>query len=138
AAAGPARRGRVLAAEDNAVNKKLVRRLLEKAGFEADVVENGREAVEAVARVEYDAVLMDCQMPEVDGFEATATIRAREAGTTRHVPIIALTASAMESDRERCLASGMDDYLSKPIKPGELAEALQRWVPGSVETSATS
>jgi len=120
---------RVLAAEDNAVNKKLISRLLEKAGFVADIVENGRQAVEAVARVDYDAVLMDCQMPEMDGYQAAAAIRAAESGQSRRVPIIALTASAMESDRERCMAAGMDDYLTKPIKPSELADVLGRWIP---------
>jgi len=133
APATPGGRGRVLAADDNAVNKKLITRLLEKAGYVADAVENGREAVEAVKRVDYDAVLMDCQMPVMDGFEATSVIRAAESGRSRRVPIIALTASAMQSDRERCLAAGMDDYLTKPIKPSELAEVLARWVPRPVE-----
>ncbi len=130
--AAPGGRGRVLAADDNAVNKKLITRLLEKAGYVADTVENGREAVEAIQRVDYDAVLMDCQMPVMDGFEATTVIRAAESGRSRRVPIIALTASAMQSDRERCLAAGMDDYLTKPIKPAELAEVLARWVPRPV------
>jgi signal transduction histidine kinase/CheY-like chemotaxis protein len=129
----PGVRGRVLAADDNAVNKKLITRLLEKAGYVADAVENGREAVEAITRVDYDAVLMDCQMPVMDGFEATSMIRAGEAGRSRRVPIIALTASAMQSDRERCLAAGMDDYLTKPIKPTELTEVLARWVSRPVE-----
>jgi CheY-like chemotaxis protein len=131
--AAPSGQGRVLAADDNAVNKKLITRLLEKAGYVADAVDNGREAVEAVARVDYDAVLMDCQMPVMDGFEATSVIRAAESGRSRRVPIIALTASAMESDRERCLAAGMDDYLTKPIKPPDLADALARWIPPPVE-----
>ena len=131
--AAPGRRGRVLAADDNAVNKKLITRLLEKAGYVADAVDNGREAVEAVTRADYDAVLMDCQMPVMDGFEATSVIRAAESGRSRRVPIIALTASAMASDRERCLAAGMDDYLTKPIKPTELAEILARWIPRPVE-----
>ena len=96
-------------------------------------MENGHEAVEAMTRIDYDAVLMDCQMPVMDGFEATRIIRAAEAGRGRRVPIIALTASAMQSDRERCLAAGMDDYLTKPIKPIDLAEVLARWVPRSVE-----
>jgi signal transduction histidine kinase/CheY-like chemotaxis protein len=130
--------GRVLAAEDNAVNKKLISRLLEKAGYAVDLVENGAQAVEAVARVRYNAVLMDCQMPEMDGFEATMAIREAELVTGRHVPIIALTASAMESDREHCMAAGMDDYLSKPIKPKELAEMLERWIPGPTEASRSS
>ena len=125
----PGFRGRVLAAEDDAVSKKLIIRLLEKAGFQADVVDNGARAVEAVARVAYDAVFMDCQMPGMDGFEATAAIRAAESGRDRHVPIIALTASAREADRERCLTAGMDDYLSKPIKPAELSDKLKRWIP---------
>jgi CheY-like chemotaxis protein len=135
AGAAPGLRGRILAAEDNAVNRKLITRLLEKAGFRVDVVDNGLQAVEAAARVAYDAVFMDCQMPEMDGFEATEAIRAAEAGTTRHVPIIALTASVMKADRERCLAAGMDDYLSKPINPGALSEILERWIPRLVEAS---
>lgn len=129
-------RGRVLAAEDNAVNRMLIVRLLEKAGFRADVVDNGAQAVEAASRVVYDAVLMDCQMPEMDGFEATEAIRAAESSTGGHVPIIALTASALEADRERCLTSGMDDYLSKPIKPGQLSDMLERWVPASAKRRA--
>ena len=130
-------RGRVLAAEDNAVNKKLVTRLLEKAGFQVEAVDNGLQAVEAMARGNYDAVIMDCQMPEMDGFEATAAIRAAESGTDRHVPIIALTASAMEADRELCLASGMDDFLTKPIDRAELTAVLDRWVPQPLEAAGT-
>jgi signal transduction histidine kinase/ActR/RegA family two-component response regulator len=137
AGAPPGVRGRILAVEDNAVNKKVITRFLEKAGFQVDVADNGLQAVAAVARLDYDAVLMDCQMPEMDGFEAAAAIRASEAGTARHVPIIALTASAMGADRERCLAAGMDDYLSKPINMGELSEMLERWIVRLVEASAT-
>jgi CheY-like chemotaxis protein len=119
-------RARVLVAEDNAVNQKLVVRVLEKRGIRADVAGNGREALEALARVPYELVLMDCQMPEVDGFEATRLIRHSEAGTERHIPIIALTANAMEGDRERCLEAGMDDYVSKPIRPDDLYATIDR------------
>ncbi len=129
-------RARVLAAEDNAVNKKLISRLLEKEGYQADIVTNGAEALAAVARERYDLVLMDCQMPEMDGYEATMAIRAAEAGTARRVPIIALTASAMEKDRERCLAAGMDDHLTKPVKAEDLRAMLERWIPAAVAAGA--
>jgi CheY-like chemotaxis protein len=134
-AAPPPRLGRILAAEDNVVNKRLVAELLDKAGYDVDLVGNGAEAVEAASRVPYDAVLMDCQMPVMDGFEATSAIRAAEKTADRHTPIIALTASAMEGDRQRCLAAGMDDYLSKPIMPGALREMLERWVRPTVPVS---
>jgi len=114
---------RILVAEDNLVNQKLAKRLLEKMGHYADVVTNGEEAVAAVQAAAYDLVLMDMQMPEMDGLEATAAIRAQEKGTDRHICVIALTANAMQGDREMCLAAGMDGYLPKPIKKQEL-EAL--------------
>jgi CheY-like chemotaxis protein len=120
-------RPRVLLAEDNVVNQKIALRLLEKAGMQVDVVVNGREAIAAVERAAYDLILMDCQMPEMDGFEATAEIRRRERGN-RHLPICALTANAMAGDRERCLAAGMDDYISKPIGLQQLQEAIQRLI----------
>jgi len=120
------RRGalRVLLAEDNIVNQQLAVRLLEKRGIEAFVVGDGREAVEALQKQRFDLVLMDVQMPEMDGFEATAVIRAQEAETGAHLPIIAMTAHAMKGDRERCLAAGMDAYVAKPIRPEELFEAI--------------
>ncbi len=121
------RRARLLVAEDNAINQTIAVRLLAKLGYRAEVVATGTEAVEAFTRGGYDAVLMDCQMPEMDGFEATRAIRARE-GDGPHTPIIALTANAMEGDRDRCLAAGMDDYIAKPVKIEQLAEVLARWV----------
>jgi CheY-like chemotaxis protein/HPt (histidine-containing phosphotransfer) domain-containing protein len=93
-------------------------------------VANGLEAVEASSRIAYDFILMDCQMPEMDGYEATTTIRQQEAHSGRHIPIIAMTANAMQGDRERCLAAGMDDYVSKPVQSVELVSVLQKWLPG--------
>jgi len=119
------RKYRVLIAEDNRVNQLVALRLLEKRGFRADCVANGREAVEAFKTVPYDAILMDCQMPEMDGYEATAAIRALE-GDTGHIPIIAMTASALEGDRERCLNAGMDAYVTKPVDTEELLNVLER------------
>jgi PAS domain S-box-containing protein len=124
----PTRSARILVAEDNAVNQKLIARLLEKKGHRVDVVGNGREAIEAVTRVGYDLVLMDVQMPEMDGLEATQRIRASDRPTVARIPIIALTANAMQGDQELCLSAGMDDYLSKPVKPADLVAALDRWL----------
>jgi CheY-like chemotaxis protein len=123
----------VLLAEDGPVNQLLVKRLLEKAGHTVTVVDTGTQAIEAVARTHYDVVLMDIQMPEMNGFEATVGIRARETNG-RRVPVIALTAHAMEGDRERCLAAGMDGYLSKPIRPDTLFASLAEHTGTSRET----
>ncbi|MFI5176852.1 MAG: response regulator, partial [Terriglobia bacterium] len=115
---------RILVAEDNTVNQKLVARLLEKRGHKVKVVANGREAVESLDQDSFDLVLMDMQMPDMDGFEATTEVREREKKTGHHTPIIALTAHAMKGDRERCLDAGMDGYLSKPIRAQELDDLL--------------
>ena len=123
----PVRKARVLLAEDNVVNQKLAVRMLEKMGCRVDVASNGADAVTMAAQVPYDLILMDCQMPELDGYQATAAIRQRE-GDTRHSPIVALTANAMAGDREKCLSAGMNDYLSKPVRPEELAAKLNQWI----------
>ena len=121
----PAHPLRILLAEDNAVNQKLAVRLLEKQGHSVTIVGNGREALAALEAGEFDAVLMDVSMPEMDGLEATAQVRRSEAERGgRRLPIIAMTAHAMKGDRERCLEAGMDGYVSKPIRPDELARAL--------------
>jgi CheY-like chemotaxis protein len=114
------RKLRILLAEDNLVNQTLAARLIEKRGHAVTVVSSGREALAALETGSFDAILMDVQMPEMDGFEATAAIRNKEKTTGQHVPIIAMTAYAMRGDRERCLAAGMDSYVSKPIRPEEL------------------
>ncbi|MGC3972889.1 MAG: response regulator [Nitrospira sp.] len=118
---------RLLLAEDNPVNQKVACRMLEKFGYRVDVATNGREAVAAYERMRYPLIFMDCQMPEVDGFEATALIRGMEEGV-RHTPIVAMTANAMQGDRERCLAAGMDDYVAKPVRPKDLQAVLERWL----------
>jgi signal transduction histidine kinase/ActR/RegA family two-component response regulator len=122
----------ILLAEDNPINQTLALAQLRKLGYEADVVANGREAIAAVTNGTYGLVLMDCQMPEMDGFEATASIRARERGETR-LPIIALTANATDGDRERCIEAGMDDYLAKPVKLDTLRAVLEHWLPAAAE-----
>jgi two-component system sensor histidine kinase/response regulator len=118
----------VLLAEDNAVNQRLAVRLLEKRGHRVTVAANGREALDALQRESFDLVFMDVQMPEMDGLEATGAIREKEKRTGSHQAIIALTAHAMKGDREKCLAAGMDGYLTKPIRPQELEEILEDYV----------
>ena len=127
-AAAPARPLAILLAEDNAVNQRLAVRLLEKRGHSVVVTANGAEAVAAFAERPFDAVLMDVQMPVMNGFEATSAIRARERDTGRRTPIIAMTAHAMSGDRDRCLSAGMDGYVQKPIQPAELFAAIERVV----------
>ncbi|MDP9007272.1 MAG: response regulator [Pseudomonadota bacterium] len=125
--AGPCVGRRVLLVEDNAVNQKLAVRLLEKLGMRVSVAENGQEAVECLTDMEFDVVLMDCQMPILDGYEATGQIRAGRAGdSNRRVQIIAMTANALTGDRDRCLIAGMDDYVSKPVSPMQLRDVLER------------
>lgn len=118
---------RLLLAEDNPVNQKVACKMLENLGYRVDVAGNGQEAVAAHERAPYPLIFMDCQMPEVDGFEATALIRKME-GKSARTPIIAMTANAMQGDRERCLAAGMDDYVAKPIRPKELQAVLETWL----------
>jgi CheY-like chemotaxis protein len=114
----------VLLAEDNLINQRLAVRMLEKLGCSVTVAADGAEAVEAVAREPFDVVLMDVQMPRMGGFEATRLIRQRENQSGLHLPIVALTAHAMTGDKERCLEAGMDDYVTKPIRPQELLGKL--------------
>jgi CheY-like chemotaxis protein len=124
----PSRKGsRVLVVEDNAANVKVTVRMVERLGYVADVANNGADAVSMVGLGRYSAVLMDCQMPEMDGYEATRQIRKAELAGLR-VPIIAMTAAALPGDRERCLAAGMDDYISKPVKLHVVAAVLERWL----------
>ena len=124
---GPAR---ILVVEDSLVNQKVTLSMLRRFGCRADVVADGLEALERLAEVRYDLVLMDGQMPRMDGFTATRTLRQRERADGSRIPVIAMTACAMQGDRERCLAAGMDDYLTKPVDRDALAEVLSRWIPG--------
>ena len=122
---------RILLAEDNITNQQVALGILRKLGLQADAVTNGAEAIDALESIAYDLVLMDVQMPKMDGLEATAHIRDPQSAVVNHsIPIVAMTAHAMEGDRERCLEAGMNDYVTKPVSPQALAEALARWLPG--------
>lgn len=129
-------RARVLVVEDNVLNQVVAVGILNRLGFDADVVDNGRDAVAAAAGGAYGMVLMlmDCRLPGLDGYQATAEIRRRE-GAGRHVPIVAMTASASQEDRERCLAAGMDDYLAKPVLVGDVDAVLARWLPDTAASA---
>jgi CheY-like chemotaxis protein len=122
---------RILLAEDNTVNQTLAIHILEKRGHTIVLAETGRQALDILERQSFDLVLMDVQMPEMDGIEATAAIRERERHRGQRIPIIAMTAHAMAGDKQRCLDSGMDGYVSKPIKTKELLDAINKFTPGS-------
>ncbi len=133
-------KGRILVVDDQQVNQQLAVLMLERLGYSCDVASNGKEAIQAVQKVSYSLILMDCQMPEMDGYQATKEIRhlvkgiqtespTGESNSSHHLPIIAMTANALPEDREKCLVAGMDDYLTKPIRPGELQETLLKWLP---------
>jgi CheY-like chemotaxis protein len=118
----------VLVAEDNVVNQKVAALMLKRLGLRPDFAANGREAVEMFTMAPYDLIFMDCQMPQMDGYEAAREIRRHE-GSRRRVAIIAMTAEAMAGSRESCLAAGMDDYIAKPVKQSDLLGKLEQWVP---------
>jgi len=131
-------RVRILLADDNVTNQQVALGILEKMGFRADAVADGREAVKALEMIPYDLVLMDVQMPVMDGFEATRAIRSGQTKVLNpKIPIIAMTAHALKGDRERCLENGMDDYIPKPINPSDLLAVLFKWLPGAEETAPT-
>ncbi|MAE68878.1 MAG: hypothetical protein CME06_00255 [Gemmatimonadetes bacterium] len=124
---------RILVVDDNLINLKVAERMLQSMGCDVDSVGSGAEAIVAIENTDYDFVFMDCQMPEMDGFETTKRVRLMEGGDS--FPIVALTANAMEGDRERCLAAGMNDYLAKPIDRRRLAEMLSRFLANRFDTT---
>ncbi len=130
------RGARILIAEDNFVNQKIALATLEKMGFRPQAVGNGHEALTILREIQFDLVLMDCQMPEMDGYEATRRIRKSESGLPCDIPIVAMTANAIKGDREKCLESGMDDYTSKPISPRDLAAVIEKWLDRKKSASA--
>ena len=123
------RRARILMAEDSALIRRVAQFQLEELEYAVDIVENGQQAVEAVANGNYELVLMDMRMPETDGLSATRAIRENERTTGHHVIVIALTANVLDADREACIEAGMDDFLAKPLKLDALKAALERWLP---------
>lgn len=126
---------RILVAEDNAVNQVIAVKMLQKMGYRADAVANGREAINALRDIAYDLVLMDCQMPEMDGYEATTFIRNSDSLGRKSIPVLALTANAMKGDQEKCIAAGMNDYISKPIDKVALRNVLEKWLPNAREAN---
>lgn len=137
APAAPGSGIKLLVVEDNPINRRVLVRMFETLGYSTDLAANGRQALDLLVQAPYDIVFMNCQMPDMDGFAATAEIRHRER-LTRHTVVIAMTAHVLEGDRERCLAAGMDDYLSKPLKLADLERAIQTWQPAAVTTDALS
>ena len=130
---------RVLVVEDNAINRKVALKILEKLGYPANAVENGAEAIESLEKIPYDIVLMDCQMPVMDGYEATGIIRSKDSSVLNHsIPVIAMTANVMKEDKRTCLSAGMNGFLSKPVKPEVLAGALEKWTGSSSCPERTS
>lgn len=122
-------KGKILVAEDNVINQKVITTILKKNGYQYDLAQNGQEAVDRLAEEKFNLILMDCQMPIVDGLQATTIIREKEnIGHLEHCPIVALTANAMAGDREKCLASGMDDFLAKPFKMEDLLQKIDEWI----------
>jgi CheY-like chemotaxis protein/HPt (histidine-containing phosphotransfer) domain-containing protein len=126
--------GRILIAEDNISNQQVALAIVKKLGYRADVVANGKEALATLRSIPYDLVLMDCQMPEMDGYEAAAGIRDPQSGVRNfRIPIVAMTAHAMKGDKEKCLAAGMNDYITKPVEPTILKATLKKWLPRNCE-----